>query len=186
MESAVDDTDSSNGGGISSDGDDDGVQLPLPKLPVFEEDAKPKKTEIATRCCITREHRQTIWESDYFYIPHAPPEGNGLRIFARPSATVGIGRDSLSKHLTPAHFGETTESCTVTVLLLRAWSIWRAHRDAWASAKPCRKRQLDEDLSSLQRDVQKVLTQNGGSSLGHHKADAVWAKLKDSCPELAQ
>ena len=51
--------------------------------------------------------------------------------------------------------------------------------------KPCRKRQIDEDLSLLQRDVQKVLTQNGGS-LGNKNADAVWAKFQEGCPELAQ
>ena len=185
MDSAVDDTDNSNSS--SSDGDDDGVQPPLPKLPVFEEDAKPKKTEIVTRCCKSRESRQIIWENDYFYIPQAPPEATGLRIFMRHSTlSSGIGQDALSKHMTPSHFGETMESCTVTMLLLRAWSFWRAHRDAWASAKAGRKRQIDEDLSSLQRDVQKVLTQNGGSSLGHRQADAVWTKLKGLCPELAQ
>ena len=184
MDSAVDDTDNSNSS--SSDGDDDGEQPPLPKLPVFEEDAKPKKTEIVTRCCKSRESRQNIWETEYFYIPQAPPESTGLRIFVRHTAvSSGIGQDTLSKFMTPSHFGETMESCTVTILLLRAWSIWRAHRDAWASAKPCRKRQIDEDLSLLQRDVQKVLTQNGGSSLGHPKADAVWAKFQELCPALA-
>ena len=186
MESAGDDTDSSNGS--SSDGDDDGKQPPLPKLPVFEEDAKPKKieTEIVTRCCKSRESRGSIWESDYFYIPQVHPESTGLRIYVRTTARAhGIGNDNLSKYLTPSHFGETMESCTVTMLLLRAWSIWRAHRHDWASAKPGRKRQIDEDLSSLQRDVQKVLTQNGGSSLGHRKADVVWAKLQELCPALA-
>ena len=62
MDSAVDDNSSSDGS--SSNGDDDGVQPPLPKLPVLEEDAKPKKTEIVTRCYTTRESRKTIWESD--------------------------------------------------------------------------------------------------------------------------
>ena len=181
MDSAVDDNNSS-----SSDGDDDGVQPPEPKLPVLEVDAKPKKTEIATRGSRARESRKTLWASEYFYIPDVPPESTGLRIYVKTSAiSSGIGQDSQSKHMTPSHFGETTESCTVTVLLLRAWSIWRAHRDAWASAKPCRKRQIDEDLSLLQRDVQKVLTQNGGS-LGNKKADAVWAEFQGGCPALAQ
>ena len=184
MDSAVDDNSNSNGS--SSDGDDDGVQPPLPKLPVLEEDAKPKKTEIETRCCKKWVLRKSLWENDYFYIQQPPPEHTALRIYVRPSAvSSGIGKDNQSKSMTPAHFGETTESCTVTMLLLRAWSIWRAHRDAWASAKPCRKRQIDEDLSLLQRDVQKVLTQNGGS-LGNKKADAVWAEFQGGCPALAQ
>ena len=188
MDSAVDDNNSSNGSSSSSsssDGDDDGEQPPLPKLPVFEEDAKPKKTEIVTRRFSARESRKTIWENDYFYIPQAPPDSTGLRISVRHHAKSDFGQEYLSKQMTPLHFGETMESCTVTLLLLRAWSIWRAHRDDWASAKPCRKRQIDEDLSRLQRDVQKVRTQNGGS-LGHKKADAVWASLERQCPVLAQ
>ena len=184
MESAEDATDSSTGS--SSDGDDDGKQPPLPKLPVFEEDAKPKKTEIVTRCCKSRESRQCIWETEYFYIPKAPPGSTAVRIWARhATVSAGIGDDTLSRSMTPSHFGETMESCTVTMLLLRAWTIWRAHRNAWASAKPGRQRQIDEDLSSLQRDVQKVLTQNGGS-LGHEKADVLWAKFQTECAELAQ
>ena len=186
MDSAVDDNSSCNGSSSISDGDDDGVQPPLPKLPILEVDATPKKTEIETRRCTARASRKTLWESDYFYIPEPPPDGTRLRIFARNSVKEsGISPDNLSKQMTPSHFGETTESCTVTVLLLRAWSIWRAHRDAWASAKPCRKRQIDEDLSLLQRDLQKVRSQNGGS-LGNQKADAVWAKFQEGCPELAQ
>ena len=173
--------------GSSSDGDDDGKQPPLPKLPVFEEDAKPKKNEIVTRCCKSKEMRGIIWETDYFYIPQPPPESTRLRIFVRHTAvTYGIGDDTLSKQITPSHVGETMESCTVTILLLRAWSIWRAHRHGWASDKPGRKRQIDEDLSSLQRDVQKVLTQNGGSSLGHRKADDLWATFQELCPALAK
>ena len=185
MDSAVDDNSSSDGS--SSNGDDDGVQPPLPKLPVLEEDAKPKKTEIVTRCGKKWVSRKPLWENDYFYIHQPPPEHTALRIYMRPSAvSSGIGKDNQSKSMTPAHFGETTESCTVTMLLLRAWSVWRAHRDdAWVNAKPCRQRQIGEDLSLLQRDVQKVLTQNGGS-LGNKKADAVWAMCQEGFPELAQ
>ena len=58
MDSAVDDNNSSNGSSSSSsDGDDDGVKPPLPTLPVFDDDAKPKKTEIVTRCCTARASR---------------------------------------------------------------------------------------------------------------------------------
>ena len=186
MDSAVDDNNSSNGSSSSSsDGDDDGVKPPLPTLPVFDDDAKPKKTEIETRRCAARVQRKTMWESDYFYIPMAPPESQALRIHVRHRVFSGFGHEGLSKQMRPSHFGETTESCTVTLLLLRAWSFWRAHRDAWASAKPCRKRSIDEDLCLLKRDVEKVLSQNGGS-LGNKKADKVWVMCQEESPELAQ
>ena len=109
-----------------------------------------------------------------------------MRIFARNCVKEsGLGVENLSKQMTPAHFGETTETCTVTILLLRAWSIWRAHRHDWPSAKASRKRSIDDELCLLKRDVEKVLSQNGGS-LGNKKADAVWAKCQEGCPELAQ
>ena len=151
-------------------------------LPVSEEDAKPKEA----RCCTVRESRGTIWQSDYFYIPEVAPDATGMRIRMRPSVALaqGIGKDCQSKHITPSHIGETMESCPVTLLLLRAWSIWRAHRNEWASSRACRKRQIDEDLSRLKRDVQKVLTHKGGS-LGHKKADALWASYERECPVLA-
>ena len=152
-------------------------------LPVVEEDDKPK----ATRRCTLRESRNIIWQSDYFYIAEATPDATGLRIRMRPSVSEseGIGKDCQSKHMTPSHIGETMESCTVTLLLLRAWSFCRAHRDGWASARTCRKRQIDEDASRLLRDVQKVRIQHGGS-LGHKKADAVWQSFVRECPVLAQ
>ena len=191
MDSAVDDNSSCNGSSSRSisDFDDDGVQPPLPKLPVLEVEPKPRKTETETRRCTARVSRKTLWESDYFFIPQPPPGCRGLRIHARNCVKEsGLGVENLSKQMTPAHFGESTEtpgSCTVTILLLRAWSIWRAHRHDWPSAKASRKRSIDEDLCLLKRDVEKVLSQNGGS-LGNRNADAVWAKFQEECPELAQ
>ena len=183
MDSAVDDNNSSSGSRSSSDGDDESVQ---PPLPVFEEDAKPKTTEIVTRCYTTRKSRKTIWESDYFYIPEAARDGTRMRIHMRNSAmSSGLGNQGQSKQMTPTHFGETIESCPVTILLLRAWSICRVHGGAWASAKTCRQRSIDEELSLLKRDVQKVLTEKGGS-LGDKKADSMWAGFKNECPELGQ
>ena len=186
MDSALDDSDDNSSCNNSSGGDDDGVQPRLPKLPILEVDAKPKKTEIETRRCTARASHKILWISDYFYIPEPPQDSTRLRIYVRSSAlSSGIGLEGQSKTMTPSHYGETTDSCTVTMLLLRAWSIWRAHRNAWASAKPCRTRSIDEDLCLLQRDVNKVRSQNGGS-LGNARADVMWAQLQEQCPELAQ
>ena len=141
---------------------------------VIAEDATAEATQ--TWSCTVRQSRRIKWKSEYFYIAEIN-DGSGLRIhmYGQPE----------TKHLTPSHYGETLESCTVTLLLLRAWSIYRAHLDGWASARPCRKRQIDEDLSRLQRDVLKVRNENGGS-LGHKKADAVWEYFERQCPALAQ
>ena len=69
------------------------------------------------------------------------------------------------------------ESCTVTMLFLRVWMLWRMSRDGWAFAKECRKRQFDEERQVLERDIRKIQDQHGGS-LGNNKADALLKQLQ--------
>ena len=90
-------------------------------------------------------------------------------------AMGGMGTDLQSRHLTPSHYGETMESCAVTMLLLRAWMLWRMSRDGWAFAKECRKRQFDEERQVLERDIRKIQDQHGGS-LGNSNADVLLKK----------
>ena len=189
LQTQVDTDTDSAASNSSSDNSDDGEHdddkwIKPPMLPVIAEDAKAEATQ--TRCCTVRELRGIKWQSEYFYIPEPAKDASGLRIFIRNAAkeSEGMSKVNQTKHLTPSHYGETMESCTVTMLLLRAWSIWRAHQDGWANARPCRKRQIDEDLSRLQRDVLKIRAENEGS-LGHRKADAVWQCFERECPALA-
>ena len=67
-----------------------------------------------------------------------------------------MGTAHQTRHLTPGHYGETVEKCPVTILLLRAWMLGRAHRDGWANAKASRKRQLAEERQLLQRDILEI------------------------------
>ena len=65
------------------------------------------------------------------------------------------------------------------MLLLRAWMLWRMHRDGWAFNKECRKRQFDEERQALGRDVGKIKAQRGGS-LGTLRADTLLNEMQRS------
>ena len=175
---------SSDGNGSEdSDGEDDKlIKPPLPVTVEAQSQSSSSSSEVAkakaTRCFSGRESRRSLWENDYFYIPESSP-GNGLRIrMRRPvsKAMGGMGTDLQSRHLTPSHYGETMESCAATMLLLRAWMLWRMRRDGWAFAKECRQRQFDEARQTLQRDIRKIQDQHGGS-LGNHNADVMLRKM---------
>ena len=168
-----------NGGSEDSD-DGEGGKLIKSPLPVTVEaqselgDSSEVAKAKATRLCLGRESRGCYWSNDYFTILE-PSAGFGLRVRMRKPVSKsmgGMGTELQSKHLTPSHYGETMESCTVTMLLLRAWMLWRMSRDGWAFAKECRKRQFDEERQVLERDIRKIQDQHGGS-LGNNKADAL-------------
>ena len=144
----------------------------------------PLSTAVAeatyTHSCTTkeRERRDILWENIYFYISETKGwDGiQGIRIRMR-SCVTEIGSTQLSKHMTPRHFGETLESCPVTLLLLRAWSVWRVHRDGWARARERRKRDFYEIWLQLLSDIDKV--QHNDGSLGNTAADSTWQSYKE-------
>ena len=129
-----DDSSDDNGGSEDSDDGDGGklIKPPLPVLPVVaqsESSSSGVDKARLTRLFSGRQSRAGLWGNDYFVIPEPSP-GQGLRIRMRKAAPTdvgGMGTDQQSKHFTPSHYGETTESCAVTILLLRAWMLWRAH-----------------------------------------------------------
>ena len=92
-------------------------------------------------------------------------------------APQGMGSYDMSKHITPAHLGDDAAHPVTTLLLLRAWMLWRARRDGWATERASRGRQFAEDELALKHDILKLQPQKGGA-LGSPKADAllhIWA-----------
>ena len=70
------------------------------------------------------------------------------------AAHMGVG--SVSKTLPPARYGDPREHPEKTMILLRAWVVWRACRDGWAMRTPGRQRQLDKDSQDLERDIRAI------------------------------
>ena len=85
-----------------------------------------------------------------------------------------MGNTEQSKHLTPSHFGETLESCPVTLLLLRAWSVLRVVKDPTATQR--RKLEFHATWLQLLSEAQQL---NDGSSLGAERADEMWESFKE-------
>jgi len=86
---------------------------------------------------------------------------------------VGMGRRWLSRTLTPEHYSDDWNNPVRTMLLLRAWSVWRADRKGWASAKPGRSREQAMQKARLVEDIKSF--QGGrvdGCLLGSKRAEA--------------
>ena len=120
-----------------------------------------------------REARRSLWSNGYFYI--ADNEGNPdvkVRMHNWCATEVHMGHWQMSKTITPATFGESRDNPTCSVLLLRAWALWRARLNNWADLRDGRSRQFASDAADLVRDISAV----PGHLLGHPHANRMLRK----------
>ena len=114
----------------------------------------------------------TIWSNPWFYITHTPPNTD-LKVhmygsFRRYPVNGGMGLQLCSKTMSPHHYGESVLSPDRTLLMLRAWALWRCRLFGWVAARECRQREADSQSMSLMRDLRSW--HNGSPSrplLGH-------------------
>ena len=175
----------------SSDDDDDydlhdGYGGNVITLPFINPDDQPQPKVAATRASNGKQSRDVLWASEYFYITKPPHGISGIRTQMRSFVQSSIASSTnLSKYLTPSHFGESLDHCNVTILLLRAWAVWRVYSEHWATEKQCRLRYFQEEWISVQSAIHKVQSNNGGS-LGHKKADSMWQLCHRDIVKLMQ
>ena len=84
-----------------------------------------------------------------------------------------MGHSQMSKTLRPHVFGESRDNPARSLLLLKAWALWRARKNGWADARPGRRRHFQNMAAQLERELSAV----GPNGLGH-KANAqfkAWA-----------
>ena len=84
-----------------------------------------------------------------------------------------MGHSEMSKTLRPLVFGESRDNPARSLLLLKAWALWRAREHGWADARPGRRRNFQSMAAQLVHELSVV-----GPGLGHAKADAqfkAWA-----------
>jgi hypothetical protein len=124
---------------------------------------------------------EPLWSDDYFFIWDS--EGEFMKVFMRHQFKEplphGMGAWLMSKQVTPRDYGETREEPVRSLLLLRAWSLWRARQTDWADARGFRKRHFEEQEALLERDVKAL----GAPCrlLGNAKANSV---LREVAPSL--
>jgi len=132
-----------------------------------EEDAE---AEVAAMAAGMRPGRHapgtwTIWSSAWFYITRTPGYSD-VKCWVRSplrNADRGMGVKGLSRTMTPAHYEESWESAARTILLLRAWSLWRADVDGWVAAKESRVREQARQRARLLEDLKAY---HGGFVVG--------------------
>ena len=124
-----------------------------------------------------------LYDNGYFYI-----KGNALDVKILihniwvHDPPGGLGRvPAMSKTITPSRMGESREEAMRSMLLLRAWMLWRAKGVAGWIEKDCsRQRLFAEEEEKLYTDIQRMQPQADGL-LGNALASAT---LRDWVPDL--
>ena len=128
-----------------------------------------------------------VWECQWFYATQTPGwidvkmwMKNHLR-----REVSGMGSVMMSRTLRPHHFGDELAAPQRTIVLLRAWAIWRAKWRGWARQEDSRQRELQRMLADLERDI-RLYSAAGTGALVSPLLDSVAAeqKLKEWVPQL--
>ena len=127
---------------------------------------------------VARGRRPPVWSNRYFYIlDNSGHPDVKIRMYDAWTTEEQMGHRDMSKTLTPSHYGETRENPARSFVLLRAWMLWRARRDGWATARPGRSRQFEVDAADLERDIRALpgpLTGDGAAN----------ARLREWVPDI--
>lgn len=86
----------------------------------------------------------------------------------------------MSKTLTPSKFGETRADPERTMILLRAWALWRCAGLPWVTASPHRVREFAVEADRVERLCAKL--QAADKLLGHEDASPLF---RSWVPEIA-
>ena len=153
-------------GSSSSSGDDPFIEKYILAKPL-----KPAATGAAATGATTSEATsegasktrrsgvEPLWSDPYFSVWGHPNVGFVrliMRDLWRQPAPAGMGTSNGSKQLTPRHYGEEADDPTRSLLLLRAWALWRARQGGWASLQRGRSRHFKEQEVLLERDVRAL------------------------------
>ena len=186
----VDTDDEKSAGSLASSESDDFYDFP------FEEDiiAKPLKPDAAAtraeEACaaatgaprLRRAGFEPFWSDPYFSVwghPNSEFVKIAMRDVWRSPAPEGMGTANSTKQVTPRHYQEKCDDPIRSLLLLRAWGLWRARQGGWANAQRGRARHFREQEVLLEGDVKAL-----GSKcrlLGDHKANSM---LKSWVPDI--
>jgi len=115
-----------------------------------------------------------LWSDEYFWIRDIVGEILHVKVRGAVKQSLG-GTAHMSKQVTPRDLGEKRSQPVRSLLVLRAWALWRAHINGWGNARSCRQKHFAEHEARLERDV-KSLKAPGGL-LGDPVADAAFLEF---------
>ena len=99
-----------------------------------------------------------IWDGAWFYATK-PPGWIDITCCLKHqfrSGDEGLGITSMSRTLTPYHYGDEWDNPWRSLLLLRSWSIWRARWQGWARAKEHRLREVGRQVARFTADLRQA------------------------------
>ena len=120
-----------------------------------------------------------LWSDEYFWIRDIVGEILHVKVRGAVKQSLG-GTAHMSKQVTPRDLGEKRSQPVRSLLVLRAWVLWRVHRDGWAHARSCRRKHFAEHATLLERDVKSLKAPC--RLLGHYAANAAFV---EAAPAIA-
>jgi hypothetical protein len=134
---------------------------------------------------VSRRIMPPLWSDEYFWVSDNI-EADCLQVRVRsshrkPMDQGGMGPRPMSKLVRPSDYAETRENPVRSLLLLRAWAVWRAQLHGWADHCGRRKKYVADLADRLQRDIATL----GAPCrlLGNLAANAV---LREVAPEIVE
>ena len=149
-------------GSSSSSGDDSFIEKYIPPKPLKPAATGAAATSAAEATGASKARRsgfEPLWSDPYFSVwghPHIDFVRLVMRDIWRQPAPEGMGVTNVSKQLTPRHYAEGADDPTRSLLLFRAWALWRAGQGGWASLQRGRARHFKEQEVLLERDVKAL------------------------------
>ena len=153
--------------GSTSSGDDpfiDKYLIPKPLkaatgAPATGGEAATGADEATTGAKYRRTGFAPLWADPYFSV-WGHPNVDFLRMVMREQwrrpLPDGMGVVAISKQLTPRHYGEHLNDPVRSLLLFRAWALWRARQNGWANSQRGRARHFREHASLLEQDIKAL------------------------------
>ena len=125
---------------------------------------------------------EPLWSDPYFTV-WGHPKVDFVRALVRDCwrkpLPEGVGTTNVSRQLTPRHYGEGCDDPVRSLLLARAWALWRARQGGWADSQRGRARHFREQEILLERDVRSLHSEC--LMLGDKKANSL---LKGWAPDI--
>ena len=131
--------------------------------------------------------KPSLWQNEFFWVSDPPDETLFIHAKVRlqyKSGAGGMGSSAspavstkvhLSKQIHPSKCGERRDAPVRSLLVLRAWTVWRARHNGWADAVSFRRQLIDEEERLLFRDVAAL--QEADGLLGNEYANSAFCEV---------
>ena len=123
----------------------------------------------ATGDLAPRRNLAPLWSDEYFIVGNHPGEQVQVRVKSNWKDSLAIDWP-MTRQCQPSKFGEERDNPVRCLLVLRGWTLWRAHVDGWATSRSCRANHFIEQQTLLERDVKALHAPCG--LLGNAEANA--------------